>query len=79
MNTDTWLVVPLYNEGTVVGDVIRHARKTFSKIVCVDDGSADNSGEVAAQAGAVVVTVSPKGKPAEGVMNLRAVTLRPTQ
>ncbi|NLA28311.1 MAG: glycosyltransferase family 2 protein [Propionibacterium sp.] len=56
MNTDTWLVVPLYNEGTVVGDVIRHARKTFSKIVCVDDGSADNSGEVAAQAGAVVVT-----------------------
>lgn len=56
MNTDTWLVVPLYNEGTVVGDVIRHARETFSKIVCVDDGSADNSAEIARDAGAVVVT-----------------------
>lgn len=56
MNTDTWLVVPLYNEGTVVGDVIRHARERFPKIVCVDDGSKDNSGQVASEAGAVVVT-----------------------
>lgn len=56
MNTDTWLVVPLYNEGAVVGDVIRHARETFCKIVCVDDGSSDNSADVAREAGAVVVT-----------------------
>ncbi|MDN5557819.1 MAG: glycosyltransferase family 2 protein [Ruaniaceae bacterium] len=56
MNTDTWLVVPLYNEGTVVGDVIRQARETFCKIVCVDDGSSDDSAEVAAAAGAVLVT-----------------------
>lgn len=56
MNTDTWLVVPLYNEGTVVGDVIRHARETFCKIVCVDDGSSDDSAAVATAAGAVVVT-----------------------
>lgn len=56
MNTDTWLVVPLYNEGTVVGDVIRHARETFCKVVCVDDGSSDDSAEVARDAGAVVVT-----------------------
>lgn len=56
MNPDTWLIVPLYNEGTVVGDVIRHARETFCKIVCVDDGSSDNSAEVAREAGAVVVT-----------------------
>lgn len=55
MNTDTWLVVPLYNEGTVVGDVIRQARARFAKIVCVDDGSADDSAAVARQAGAVVV------------------------
>ena len=56
VNTDTWLVVPLYNEGTVVGDVIRHARETFCKIVCVDDGSSDDSAAVATAAGAVVVT-----------------------
>lgn len=56
MNTDTWLVVPLYNEGAVVGDVIRHARQSFPKIVCVDDGSRDESAAVAVAAGAVVVT-----------------------
>ncbi|HZK05377.1 MAG TPA: glycosyltransferase family 2 protein [Actinomycetaceae bacterium] len=56
MNTDTWLVAPLYNEGAVVGDVIRHARERFAKIVCVDDGSGDGSGKVAREAGAVVVT-----------------------
>lgn len=54
-NDDTWLVVPLFNESEVVGEVIRNARKTFSKIVCVDDGSSDNSAEVARAAGAVVV------------------------
>ncbi len=56
MNPDTWLIVPLYNEGQVVGDVIRHARESFCKIVCVDDGSRDDSGQIAAEAGAVVVT-----------------------
>lgn len=55
-NTDTWLIVPLYNEGTVVGDVIRHARETFPKVVCVDDGSSDASARIAAEAGAVVVS-----------------------
>ncbi|WP_026926342.1 glycosyltransferase family 2 protein [Granulicoccus phenolivorans] len=55
MNEDTWLVVPLYNEGTVVGDVISDARRTFPKIVCVNDGSKDNSAEVATNAGAMVV------------------------
>lgn len=56
MNSDTWLIVPLYNEGSVVGDVIRHACESFCKVVCIDDGSKDNSGELAAEAGAVVVT-----------------------
>lgn len=54
-NDDTWLIVPLFNESTVVGDVIRGARETFSKIVCVDDGSSDDSAAVARAAGAVVV------------------------
>lgn len=54
-NDDTWLIVPLYNEGVVVGDVLRHARETFRKIVCVDDGSADDSAQIAREAGAVVV------------------------
>ncbi len=53
--TDAWLVVPLYQEAAVVGDVIVQARATFPHVVCVDDGSADESAERAREAGAVVV------------------------
>lgn len=52
---DVWLVVPLYNEAEVIGDVVRQALETFPHIVCVDDGSSDESAERAADAGAVVV------------------------
>ena len=45
--SDVWLVVPVYNEATVIADVVREARKTFPNIVCVDDGSRDDSaGEI---------------------------------
>jgi polyprenyl-phospho-N-acetylgalactosaminyl synthase len=44
-NTDTWVVVPVYNEGTVVADVIEEIVETFPNIVCVDDGSRDDSAE----------------------------------
>ncbi|WP_228266325.1 glycosyltransferase family 2 protein [Ornithinimicrobium ciconiae] len=54
--SDTWLVIPLFNEATVVADVIAEARETFPHIVCVDDASTDDSGAVARAAGAVVVT-----------------------
>ncbi|SFQ44561.1 Glycosyl transferase family 2 [Amycolatopsis arida] len=52
---DTWLIVPVYNEGPVVGDVIREVRKVFPNVVCVDDGSADNSAEEVRRAGAHLV------------------------
>ncbi len=52
---DVWLVMPLFNEAEVVGDVIRSALETFGHIVAVDDGSRDDSAQVAADAGAVVV------------------------
>ena len=52
---DAWLVVPLYNEAEVVGDVVRAARIVFPHIVCVNDGSTDDSGARAREAGAVVV------------------------
>lgn len=56
MNPDTWIVVPLYNEAQVVADVIHLVRERFCKVVCVDDGSKDGSGTIAANAGAVVVS-----------------------
>lgn len=53
--TDSWLVIPLYNEAQVIGDVIHDALATFPQIVCVDDASTDDSAQIASDAGAVVV------------------------
>jgi polyprenyl-phospho-N-acetylgalactosaminyl synthase len=53
--SDVWLVVPVYNEATVIADVVREARKTFPNIVCVDDGSKDTSGDEALLGGAHLV------------------------
>jgi glycosyltransferase involved in cell wall biosynthesis len=42
-NDDVWIVIPVYNEATVVADVVTHVQQTFPNVVCVDDGSADES------------------------------------
>lgn len=52
---DTWLVIPLFNESGAVGEVLVDALETFPNIVCVDDGSTDDSAAIAEAAGAVVV------------------------
>jgi glycosyltransferase involved in cell wall biosynthesis len=52
---DVWLVVPLYNEATVIADVVRRAKQAFLKVVCIDDGSTDDSAALAESAGARVV------------------------
>jgi glycosyltransferase involved in cell wall biosynthesis len=52
---DTWVVIPLYNEEQVIGDVVAQVRTAFEQVVCIDDGSSDRSGDVAARAGARVV------------------------
>ncbi|GAA1780568.1 glycosyltransferase family 2 protein [Leucobacter iarius] len=55
-NADTWVVIPLYNEATVIGEVIRGLRPDFANVVCIDDGSSDGSGRIASEAGARLVT-----------------------
>ena len=52
---DTWVVIPLYNEEQVIGDVVAQVRTAFDQVVCIDDGSSDHSADVAAKAGARVV------------------------
>src|SRR5690606_9618855 len=44
-----------YHEGTVIGSVVRGLREHIPHVVCVDDGSTDNSVEEARAAGAIVV------------------------
>lgn len=55
-NHDTWVVIPLFNEESVIRDVIRDLRDSFANIVCVDDGSTDGSGAAALESGATVVS-----------------------
>lgn len=52
---DTWLVIPVYNEAGVLRGVLEEAMATFPRVVCVDDASRDGSGQIARDAGAVVV------------------------
>jgi polyprenyl-phospho-N-acetylgalactosaminyl synthase len=52
---DVWIVIPAYNEATVIADVIADVRSVFDQVVCVDDGSRDATGAIALRAGAHVV------------------------
>ncbi|NKX53846.1 glycosyltransferase family 2 protein [Arthrobacter mobilis] len=45
----------MYNESTVIKSVLEGLLDEFPYVVCVDDGSTDGSGAIAAAAGAVVV------------------------
>jgi glycosyltransferase involved in cell wall biosynthesis len=52
---DVWIVIPAFNEAAVIGEVIAEVRAVFDHVVCVDDGSADGTGEIARRAGAHLV------------------------
>src|ERR1700761_9304769 len=52
---DVWIVIPAFNEATVIGEVVADVRSVFDHVVCVDDGSADGTGEIALRAGAHLV------------------------
>lgn len=51
----TWVVIPMYNEGAVIASVVDEVRLAFAHVVCIDDGSRDDSAAVARAAGAVVI------------------------
>ncbi|WP_297722652.1 glycosyltransferase family 2 protein [uncultured Mobiluncus sp.] len=50
------LVIPIYNEGPVIAKVLSEAKTIFPHIICVDDGSVDDSAALARAAGATVLT-----------------------
>jgi len=53
------IVLPAFNEATAIRKVILAIRKTgFQNISVINDGSSDNTAEVAKKAGAIVVTHS---------------------
>lgn len=52
---DVWIIVPAFDEAAVIGDVITGVRSVFDHVVCVDDGSTDDTAVIARRAGAYVV------------------------
>lgn len=52
---DVCVVVPVYNEAETVAEVVVALRAHFPHVVCVDDGSADDSAAIARAAGATVL------------------------
>ncbi len=51
-------VIPVYNEGERIGEVVRKTLSYVDEVVVVNDGSSDGSGEIAERAGARVVSLS---------------------
>lgn len=44
-NDDVWVVIPVYNEAPVLQGVVNEVLEVFPNVVCVDDGSRDDSVE----------------------------------
>jgi glycosyltransferase involved in cell wall biosynthesis len=51
----TCCIIPMYNEEKMISEVIIGLRDYFPHILCVDDGSSDNSGRIAEQLGVSVI------------------------
>ncbi len=70
-------VVPVYNHATRVGAVVRSLRDHGALVIAIDDGSTDNSGTVAATAGAEVIRIDRnRGKANALVVGLDAAAKR---
>ncbi|HJJ47883.1 MAG TPA: glycosyltransferase family 2 protein [Methanocorpusculum sp.] len=51
------VLIPAYNESLVIGSVVLQAKQYADAVVVVDDGSKDNTSEIARLAGAIVITM----------------------
>lgn len=51
----TCILIPVYNEAPLIGGVVRAVKAMGFEAVVIDDGSSDNSGDLAREAGALVI------------------------
>jgi len=52
-SSNVWVVIPAFNEGSVIGEVVRGVRARYRNVVVVDDCSQDDTGAAALSAGAI--------------------------
>jgi len=50
-----WAVIPAYNEGKNIRNIVKKTKKYVDKVLVVDDGSKDNTSEIAKKSGAIVL------------------------
>ncbi len=55
LNRDVAVIVPAFNEEATVGQVLAELRGHFATVVCVDDGSVDETAAMARNSGATVI------------------------
>jgi len=55
INSETAIVIPVYNEDKVIGGVIKSVMKEFKYVICVNDGSSDQSSVEISKTGAYLV------------------------
>ena len=61
-------IIPAYNEELVIGTVVLETRKHVDQVIVVDDGSTDRTAEVAALAGAEVISLEKNRGKAQAMM-----------
>lgn len=49
------IIIPVYNEGSVISQTIKDVQRIFDYVVCVDDGSKDDSAKRIRQTSAVLI------------------------
>ena len=52
IGSDTWVVIPAFNEASVIGGVVTGVRTFFPRVLVVDDASSDDTAAIARAAGA---------------------------
>ena len=52
IGSDTWVVIPAYNEASVIAGVVAGVRTFFPRVLVVDDASSDDTAAAARAAGA---------------------------
>lgn len=55
MSPNLFIIIPAYNEETVIGDVVRDLCEKYPQVIVVDDGSKDQTAARARAAGALVL------------------------
>ena len=55
MRDDVAIIIPVYNEGRVIKKVLQEVLRQYKYVVCINDGSSDNSSEVVGKTKAYLV------------------------